>query len=140
MPETTTPSYAYGWTSRGALLPVADLLNDAVQWIAERLHAYASRQVTYSRGTESVTLSATAGKTLFEVDRGGGVVEHSESRDFLVRAAELILSGAPVLPQRGDRIADAGQVYEVMAPGNEPHYRFADPYRTMLRIHTRQVS
>ena len=119
---------------------MADLLNDAVQWLAERLHAHASRQVTYSRGSDSVTLSATIGKTLFEVDRGGGVVEHSESRDFLVRAAELVLSGAPVLPQRGDRITDGGLVYEVMAPGSEPHYRFADPYRTMLRIHTKQVN
>ena len=30
-------------------------------------------------------------------------------------------------------------LYEVMAPGSEPHFQFSDPYRRTLRIHTKQV-
>ncbi|MBE3123763.1 MAG: hypothetical protein IMZ65_03080, partial [Planctomycetes bacterium] len=48
------------------------------------------------------------------------------------------------LPERGDRIREPQDgktfVYEVMAPGKEPHYRFSDLYRRTLRIHTKQVA
>ena len=30
-------------------------------------------------------------------------------------------------------------VYEVLAPGNEPHYRYSDPFRQVLRIHSKHV-
>ena len=66
-----------------------------------------------------------------------------ESRDFLILTADLVLAGAATLPQRGDRIketsGDKVYVYEVLAPGKEPHYRFSDPYRKTLRIHSKQV-
>ena len=57
---------------------------------------------------------------------------------------DLLLAGVPVLPERGDRIRETQgattYVYEVMAPGKEPHYRYSDPYRKTLRIHTKHVS
>jgi hypothetical protein len=47
------------------------------------------------------------------------------------------------LPVAGDRIRETvGErvfVYEVLAPGNEPHYRYSDPFRKLLRIHTKYV-
>ena len=33
-----------------------------------------------------------------------------------------------------------GQEYEVLAPGTAPHYRWSDPYRITLRIHTKEVA
>ena len=46
-------------------------------------------------------------------------------------------------PQAGDKIAEVlGAelvIYEVMAPGREPCWRYSDPYRITLRIHTKQV-
>jgi len=30
-------------------------------------------------------------------------------------------------------------IYEVMAPGNEPPWRYSDPYRRTLRIHTKLI-
>jgi hypothetical protein len=48
-----------------------------------------------------------------------------------------------VLPQRGDRIRETDgattYVYEVLAPGDEPHWHYSDAYRQTLRIHTKQV-
>ena len=102
-----------------------------------------TRPVTYQRGQQWVVVAATVGRTVFETADDYGVVQRSESRDFLIAAADLVLGGSQVLPERGDRIRETqGQkvyVYEVMAPGKEPQYRFSDPYRRTLRIHTKQV-
>jgi len=122
---------------------VADLLQQASDWLEEKRTQHASRVVAYVRGAQSVELLATIGKTTFEVDDGYGVLVRHESRDFLVLAADLVLDGAPVLPQRGDRVRETqGQqvfVYEVTAPGKEPCWRYSDPYRKTLRIHSTQV-
>jgi len=102
-----------------------------------------AQPVTYCRGGQSVEVQATVGRTVFEIADTYGLVERSESRDFLVTAADLVLAGQAVLPERGDQVREAQgdkvYVYEVMAPGKEPHYRFSDVYRRTLRIHTRQV-
>jgi hypothetical protein len=86
---------------------------------------------------------ATIGKTTFELDDGYGVLVRHESRDFLVLAADLVLAGVPVIPQRGDRIeetqGDATFVYEVSAPAKEPCWRFSDAFRKTLRIHTKEI-
>jgi hypothetical protein len=118
---------------------VVDLLENASAWLAGRRTKFLSRPVTYCRGADSVAVQATVGKTVFEVDDGSGVLETFESRDYLVAAANLVLGGAAVKPQRGDRITDGGKVYEVMAPGKEDVFRFSDPYGVTLRIHTKQV-
>jgi hypothetical protein len=64
-------------------------------------------------------------------------------RDFLIHAADLVLAGNPTLPERGDIIRETqgGKVfvYEVMAPGGEPPWRWSDVYRKVLRIHAKQV-
>lgn len=66
-----------------------------------------------------------------------------ESRDYLITTADLMLDGSATLPQRGDCIRETQGslvfVYEVMAPGNEPPWRYSDPYRRALRIHTKQT-
>ncbi len=71
------------------------------------------------------------------------MVVRIQSRDFLIHTADLVLTGTQTLPIAGDlirEIQDASTfVYEVMAPGNEPHYRYSDPFRKLLRIHTKHV-
>jgi hypothetical protein len=122
---------------------MADMLQQASNWLEEKRTRHASREVTYARGAQSVDLPATIGKTTFEVDDGYGVLVRHESRDFLVLAADLIPGGVAALPQRGDRIretqGDTVFVYEVTAPGNEPCWRYSDPYRKTLRVHTKQI-
>lgn len=123
---------------------MADLLEWASAWLDGMRAKYLARTVTYCRGEESVEVQATLGRTVFEIADAYGVVEQSESRDFLIPAADLVLGEAVTLPERGDRIRETHDgkvfVYEVMAPGKEPHYRFSDVYRRTLRIHTRQVA
>jgi hypothetical protein len=91
-----------------------------------------------------VNVPATIGRTEFEQADEYGVVHRTESRDFLVLTAELVLGDKAVLPQAGDRIREtAGDqifIYEVMAPGGEPPYRYSDPHRKTLRIHTKHVN
>jgi len=122
---------------------VTDLLQVGSDWLGTMRKAHLSRTVVYQRGDDSVEVLATVGRTVFETADAYGVVEHSESRDFLVAAADLVLDGTVTLPQRGDKILETQDgktfVYEVMAPGREPHYRFSDAYRRTLRIHTKQV-
>jgi hypothetical protein len=120
-----------------------DLLQRASDWLERKRTQFAARMVRYERDDSQVDVLATIGKTVFETTGEYGVVERTESRDFLVLAADLILDGQVLLPERGDRLCETQGtttfVYEVMAPGREPHWRYSDPYRTTLRIHTKQT-
>ena len=123
---------------------MADLLQKGSDWLEGMRTAYASRPVVYVRGTDSVEVPATVGKTVFRLDKGYGAIERVEARDYLVLAVDLVLGGAAALPKAGDRIreteGDKAFVYEVMAPGGEPCWRWSDPYRRTLRIHTKHVA
>ncbi len=122
---------------------MADLLETGSNWLQDQRTRHLSRTVVYERGADTTTLSATIGRTVFEIDDGRGVIQRHEARDFLVLAGDLVLAGAETLPQAGDRIRETQGttvfVYEVMAPGNEPVWRYSDPYRKTLRIHTKHV-
>jgi hypothetical protein len=108
------------------------------------MKTHGSVDVLYRRGAEQVAVKATIGKTEFELDDGSGVVVRIQSRDYLIQSADLVLGGVPSLPVAGDRIRETHGattfVYEVNAPSNEPHYRFSDPFRKLLRIHTKHVA
>lgn len=112
-----------------------DLLKQGSDWLESQRHAHLAHEVVYTRGAQAVTLLATVGRTQFDLADDTGVLQRIESRDFLVRASDLTLGE----PLAGDRITD-GAVYEVMAPGGgEAPWRYSDPYRRTLRIHTKLV-
>jgi len=120
-----------------------DLLRTGSDWLEAQRTEHMTSSVVYARGASTVEVPATIGRTEFEVDDGFGVLVRTESRDYLILAEHLVLDGQPALPQRGDRIreTDGSQtvVYEVMTPGKEPPWRYSDPYRKTLRVHTKQV-
>ena len=122
---------------------MTNLLQKSSDWLENQRTRHAASTVECVRGSRSVEIAATIGKTAFEVDDGYGVLVRHESRDFLVLAADLVLGDTPTLPQRSDRIRETqGQqvfVYEVTAPGKEPCWRYSDPYRKTLRIHTKSI-
>lgn len=123
---------------------MTDLLETANQWLAAKLKAHASRPVIYRRGTDEVTVQAIVGRTLLKLSDGyGGVRMEWTDRDFLIAAEDLILGGQKTLPQRGDQIRETAGgktlVYEVLAPGGEPEWRWSDPHRRLVRIHTKQI-
>lgn len=122
---------------------MTDLLEHGAAWLDQQRSRHLTRTVTYLRGEESVDLPATIGQTTFEQADEYGVIHRTQSRDYLISAADLVLAGAAEQPKAGDRIRETvGEqmlIYEVMAPGGEPPWRFSDPYRRTLRIHTKFV-
>jgi len=121
-----------------------DVLRNGSDWLADQLKEHASRPVVYRRGADEVSVQATIGRTLLKLDDGyGGVRMEWTDRDFLIHAADLVVAGNPTLPERGDLIRETqgGKtfVYEVMAPGKEPAWRWSDVFRKVLRVHAKQV-
>ena len=123
---------------------MGNLLQTGAEWLADQLKAHASAGVVFVRGLDQVTVLATVGRTEFEIEDGSGAVQRIQSRDYLIQAADLVLGGSQALPEPGDRIhetqGDVTFVYEVLAPGNEPCWRYSDPHRKLLRVHTKHVA
>ncbi len=123
---------------------MTDLLSQGLSWLEDQRHQHLTRMVTYQRASNEVEVQATIGRTVFEQDDHAGGLTRIESRDFLIRAADLVLAAETTLPQPGDRIIESDAIatytYEVMAPGSEPPWRYSDVNRSTLRIHTKHVA
>ena len=122
---------------------MSDMLHKGQSWLAAKLTRFASRRVIYQRDEFSVELPATIGKSEYEQDDGEGVITRAQVRDFLINTQDLLGSVIGTWPKRGDRIletdGDTTFVYELMSIGNEPPWRYSDPFRVKLRIHTKLV-
>ncbi len=111
-----------------------NLLEKGSRWLEQMRNDHCSSPVEYRRGETSATVSATSGKTDFELaDEYGGKIG-SHVIDFLIMADELNLK-----PEVGDLIVANGQKYEVMNLGGEGCWRWSDPNLITLRIHTKEV-
>lgn len=100
--------------------------------------------VVYARGGRRCVPTAWPGTEANAPDLAGAG-DYSrvdrEKRDFLVVASTLVLAGRLALPEPGDTVTETvpdGRrfKFEVRANGSEPAYRWADPQRTLLRVHT----
>ena len=123
---------------------MGDLLDRGAAFLDAQRHQHLSRSVVYRRGTDEKDVQATIGKTEFEQADDAGLIHRVESRDFLVRTGDLDLGDGPILPRAGDQVREVVGlsvfVYEVNAPGGQPPFRFSDPYRRVLRIHTKHIA
>ena len=118
-----------------------DLIANGAAWLADQRKAHLSKEIAYVAGATTTTVLATIGRTEFEVVGEGGVMERTESRDFIIATAGM--PGAQA-PSRGDQIRETVgatvYLFEVMAPvQSAPAWRWADASRTAYRIHTRLV-
>ena len=122
---------------------MSDMLHRGQAWLAEQLTKHASRNIVYQRDEISVELTATIGMSRYEQDDGEGVITRAQVRDYLIDTRSLIQSAIGTLPRRGDRIieqdGDTTFVFETMSIGSDPPWRYSDPFRVKLRIHTKQV-
>jgi hypothetical protein len=122
---------------------MGDLLDRGSAFLDDQRHKHMSRTVVYQRGAEAKEVLATIGKTEFEQADDAGLIHRVESRDFLVRTGDLDLGAGPILPRAGDQVRETVGtqvfVYEVNAPGGQPPFRYSDPYRRVLRIHTKHI-
>ena len=90
--------------------------------------------VAYRHGGSAKTVRAIAGRTVFRSTNEYGEWTRTETRDFIIRADQL---DAP--PERGDVIVFDGGEFEVLAPNDEPVWRWSDPYHTAYRVHTKHI-
>ena len=117
---------------------MADMLSSGAAWLADQFAASASLTVAYKRGNNSSQFVATIGKSMFESSGQNGVTEQWESRDYIVKTADLPYGE----PLRGDMIVeDIGGVsvfYEVAAPRGVPLFHYGDAFQHLVRVHTKR--
>lgn len=106
------------------------------------LAAAAGVQATYRRGGAWVELTIVRGAADdndYGVDEGSIV---ARTWAFLVKAEDLVLSGAQTLPQIGDEIelveGETTVTYRVVNRAGERCYRFSDTAKHLLRIYAVQ--
>jgi len=117
---------------------MADLLRDGLAWLEQQRTAHMTSPVTYRRaGQAGTSVQATFGKTDYEVADDYGATIRTHVIDFLILAEAFSTEGFE--PQAGDQIVADGRIYEVMNLAGESCWRWSDPYRTTLRIHTKDV-
>jgi hypothetical protein len=105
-----------------------------------RLLAAAGVAVTYQRTTSSVAISQAApATTLVRVEDAEGLSLRSRRRDWIIRAADLVLNDEAVTPAVGDRIVNGRLTYEVQRLAGEDCFYPCDAEGAFLRIHTRLV-
>jgi len=118
---------------------MADMLSAGAAWLADQFAASASLTVAYKRGVNSSQFVATIGKSMFESSGQNGVTEQWESRDYIVKTADLPYGE----PLRGDLIIeDIGGVsvfYEVTAPRGVPLFHYGDAFQQLVRVHTKRT-
>jgi len=117
---------------------VGDLLRQGGQWLEQQRTTHCSSQVTYRREATELPVDATFGRTEYEVEDDYGLRVGVQVTDFLILAEAF----SPTFdePEAGDRIVADGVVYEVMNLAGQGHWRWSDPYRTTMRIHTKEVA
>jgi hypothetical protein len=115
-------------------------MKSAAARLSQRMRGRAASPVTYRRGEASLDgLAATKGRTTFELSDASGVLTRVDSVDFIVTAADLVLSGVITLPKRGDTITDEDGVVHTAYPFNGADcWRWSDTQGyTSLRVHTK---
>lgn len=123
---------------------MTDKLERGSAWLAAKGKAHATQTVLYIRGLNAVSLQATPGRAELEQQDAYGILCRIESRTFMFNAADLILSdGLQTTPQAGDAIQESvngtTNTYELLSLPNQQSWRWADPYRHKLIVHTKLV-
>jgi hypothetical protein len=98
---------------------------------------------TTADGVEVGPLVAIAGTSAHAIDGGAGAAIEYQSRDYLVKARELVDDGGnQIEPASGDQITevDTGVSALVKLPSaDDPVWRWADVARVRRRIHAKQT-
>ena len=114
-------------------------------WLPAREQKLGGVSVTYTRGAQSITLTAVVG-TVKRVVEDAGASDRSKvlfgERCYLIDVDGLTLGE----PRRGDRLTETidGTAYTFEVPGplpnGEPAWRHSGPDRLTWRVWTKRVS
>ena len=101
--------------------------------------------ITYSDGVHSVVIAkAGVNDWKYDIDDGSQILTTWTARDYMLPASAIVLAGVTTLPARNHTITEVingvTHTFGVLFPAGEPVYKFVDPGRTILLIHTREVS
>ncbi|MEM1061864.1 MAG: hypothetical protein AAGJ97_05985, partial [Planctomycetota bacterium] len=102
------------------------LFDDTVNTLRGVGEELAGRTVTLRRGSAEVTITAVPGETSAEEstgDEGYDLAVTVRYRDYKIRASAYDFGDGPVAPEVDDRILDGDDVWQVVAPPGQPHYR-----------------
>ena len=115
-----------------------DMLRDGMAWLERQRTKFMSSPVVYKTdhgsGMETFEVQATFGRTSYEIADGYGATIKTHVIDFLISAEDLTFE-----PEAGDVIVADNRRYEVMDLGGESCWRWSDPYRMTMRIHTKDT-
>lgn len=127
---------------------MADMLRKGAVWLESARRRFLSHTVSYKRtsadgvNVTTADLPATTGETRFEAIDSNNIAITFASRDFLIHRTDFEAYNFGT-PQRGDRVSDEIDgvlcVFEVMAPPGQECWRWSDPERQTIRVHTKAV-
>lgn len=103
-----------------------------------------SEDIVYTRGLDSVPIKCSKGTSRYEVTDFDSVRLRGYDADFCFLANALDFGAGQVEPERGDTItwSDSNgfnHTFEVWSMSDEPWYRYTDPQKIGIRIHTTEV-
>ena len=111
------------------------ILENATAYLAAQLNTHASVTVVYSRNGTSMSIAATRGNTPYEASDADGIIHRAVRRDYLIKSDVFPFTQVPL---DGDTITDDGDTYIVQSVPGEPPYHYADPGKSLLRVHTKK--
>ena len=110
-------------------------MSKGLDFLASQRKQFLSESIVYSPlSGEAHPLFATLGRTLFRSENEYGMTVRTLSFDFIVSADDLVGE-----PRRGDMIIFNNRQYEVLAPNNEPCWRWSGNDGKTYRIHTKDM-
>ncbi len=112
-----------------------DLLAKGALWLAQKQEQFCASDIIYVHNDERLAITATFGRTDYEIADEYGVKTGAHVVDFLIRTNAL-----PFDPEPGDGIIVEETAYEVMSLGTQKCWRWCDAHHHLRRIHTREVS
>lgn len=114
-----------------------NMLRSASKWLDNQRNMFLVEPVEfihYGENKESFFVPATRGRTIFRVETDYGISTRIHSIDFLISSSLL-----PEMPVKGDEIICDGMRFEVLAPNNEPVWRWSGSDNQTIRIHTKKI-
>lgn len=122
---------------------MANFLQNACAWLEGIRASSLSTPVTYRRGGASGTskpLNVTIGATSETIVDLSGVPLELRLRDYLIAVADFSAAGFTWPPVLGDQVIEFdSSIFEVVTQHTEGPWRWHDPFRQTVRIHTKQV-
>ena len=123
---------------------MSNMMQSGMTWLDAKCKAHMGISVVYRRGQDSVTLTATPGRTNYQTTTEDGAIIETKARDYLISRADLVLDGQEIEPQVSDvieeTVGDRTYMHTVTENEGAKCFEFSDEYHTTLRVHTKLTS